>query len=645
MSRIGAVIAGKYRVDRLIGHGGMGVVMAATHIELREQVALKFLHPTRADEPSAVERFLREARAVVRLRSEHVARVLDVGRLEDGMPFMVMELLEGEDLGAVIKKRGMTLEEAVEVILQACVGIAEAHAHGLVHRDIKPANLFLTRRTDGTTCVKVLDFGLVKLLGGDSGENATGANELLGSPSYMSPEQIGSAAEIDARADVWSLACVFFEALTGKRPFHAPTLPEVVARVMQGEPTPLRALMPQAPPRIEEVIREALVKDRSLRTSSVAAFAEALLPFAKKRDRLLVERINRILWHKSVPSLVPPEAEDESTSTLIDVPPRHVADALPGSPSPASRGPTIRPRAPREVVWLPTLTGGEEVPWVAGGDEPASTSSVGSDPRRSRRRGRATLRFAMVAGQVGSTLDELKEAAGAGWAFRLCNDYGTLLEVLDLDEVDLAWLPPVPYVRAAVAGLARLVLTCERKGLASYNAAIVVREDAAAKDLSYLKGRNCVWVDKWSAAGYLVPRQMLRVAGVDPDRDLGAQGFARSYRSVITALTSGAADAGALYCSLDQGELVQSAWMPSDGLRALAVSEPIPGDTICVPPSQTTEDSDIIVDRLLDLASSPRASRVFQRVLGTNRFVAGNPDRYASLIAAQAADALGRNRS
>src|SRR6185295_3411573 len=160
----GQILAGKFRIERVLGQGGMGIVVAATHLQLDERVALKFLLPEALSNPEAVERFTREARAAVKIKSEHVARVSDVGMLETGAPYMVMEYLEGEDLGHWVSQRGaLPTTQAVEFVLQAAEAIAEAHALGIVHRDIKPANLFCVRRADGLLSVKVLDFGISKL--------------------------------------------------------------------------------------------------------------------------------------------------------------------------------------------------------------------------------------------------------------------------------------------------------------------------------------------------------------------------------------------------------------------------------------------------------------------------------------------------
>ena len=184
----GDILVAKYRVDHILGIGGFGAVLAATHIQLEEKVAIKVLLPHAAKNPAASERFLREARAAVRIRSEHVARVTDVGQLADTTPYMVMEYLHGQDLSALVKSSGgQSVSDVAEWILQACEALAEAHSLGIIHRDLKPANLYLTRKFDGAPCVKVLDFGISKMsneLGGDKGMTKT--SDVMGSPFYLS---------------------------------------------------------------------------------------------------------------------------------------------------------------------------------------------------------------------------------------------------------------------------------------------------------------------------------------------------------------------------------------------------------------------------------------------------------------------------
>ena len=297
--REGDILANKYRIDRILGEGAMGVVVAARHLKLDERVAIKFLQPETLANAEAVARFEREARAAVRIKSEHVARVFDVGTLENGAPYMVMEHLEGGDLAAWLQQRGpLPIEQTVEFVLQALEAIAEAHGLGIVHRDLKPANLFCIRRADGLLSIKVLDFGISKIGGpgaSASDMNMTRTSDVMGSPLYMSPEQMQSARDVDATTDIWALGIILFQLLTGKAPFVAANMPELVMKIAMTAPQPLRSAMPTAPAGLEQIIRRCLEKDRSKRYPNVAELALALAEFGSKRGRASAERVARVI--------------------------------------------------------------------------------------------------------------------------------------------------------------------------------------------------------------------------------------------------------------------------------------------------------------------------------------------------------------
>ena len=293
----GTIIADKYRVVRTLGEGGMGLVVSATHMGLEQEVAIKFLLPDATRSDVAVERFLREAKVAAKIRSDHVARVHDVGKLDgaDGnVPYIVMEHLEGSDLRQLIDRGGaLPLEEACEIVLQACEGLAQVHAAGIVHRDLKPSNLFVTRKADGSPAVKLLDFGIPKLTvpGEGTGDPAlTSTATIMGSPAYMSPEQLKSTKEVDGRTDVWSLAAVFYEALTGSPVFRGETLPQVCAMIASEDPIPPSARRADVPDAIDHAILRALDKDPATRAPLVG-LARAAVRFAPERARGALERI------------------------------------------------------------------------------------------------------------------------------------------------------------------------------------------------------------------------------------------------------------------------------------------------------------------------------------------------------------------
>jgi eukaryotic-like serine/threonine-protein kinase len=275
----GDVLADKYRVERMLGRGGMGEVFEALHVELGHRVAIKVLRHTA---PTAATRFLREAQTCARLLSHHIPRVFDLGRLPGGAPYIVMERLSGEDLARLVARGPLTVADAASYVHQACAGLREAHAAGVVHRDLKPANLFLVARRGAPALVKVLDFGVSKstpLLGSEASQRLTSTGIVLGSPAYMSPEQIRAHEDVDARTDIWSLGAVLYELVTGKTPFRAATLSALSVAIVTETPAAPSTLRPGLPVAFDRVVLQCLEKDRAMRFESVDALAAALAPF------------------------------------------------------------------------------------------------------------------------------------------------------------------------------------------------------------------------------------------------------------------------------------------------------------------------------------------------------------------------------
>ncbi len=321
---VGEIVAGKYRIEAVLGEGGMGVVFAARHIALNGQFALKFLSSQALGNSQAVGRFYREAQAAVKLRSEHAVRVFDVGTHENGLPYLVMEYLEGGDLGHLLETTGpLPIAEALDYVMQACAAIADAHSAGVIHRDIKPSNLFCVTRQEKSLLIKVLDFGISKVtdaLAGDQGITVTG--NFLGSPSYMSPEQMRAPDRVDYRSDIWSLGVVLYECLTDKLPFPASTLPEVCLRVAQDPPIPPSHYRPDLPVGLEAVILRCLEKDRDARFPSANALAEALrsfqAPLASAASSYPASRTRGTFSAQVLPAPPARHGAGSSTSTLTE---------------------------------------------------------------------------------------------------------------------------------------------------------------------------------------------------------------------------------------------------------------------------------------------------------------------------------------
>ena len=291
MVEIGAIVGGKFRIERLLGSGGMGVVAVATHLQLDQRIALKILHAKYAKNPDVCERFLREARAAAKLRSEHVCRVSDVG-IDGQTAYMVMELLEGEDLESLIEKGALSIATAVDHVLQASIAIAEAHARGIVHRDLKPANLFVTRRLDGSPLVKVLDFGIAKAMTA-APSKLTNTDVVMGTPGYMSPEQLRGLRTVDARSDIWQLGVILYEAVSARVPFAAATITDMAIRVATEPPEPL-----EIDPAFREVVFKCLEKAPDRRYEDVGAFALALAPFGGPTAAANAALVAKVLFDK-----------------------------------------------------------------------------------------------------------------------------------------------------------------------------------------------------------------------------------------------------------------------------------------------------------------------------------------------------------
>ena len=373
--KIGETLAGKYTVERVLGVGGMGVVVAAKHIHLGERVAIKFLLPHALARPDVVKRFMQEGQAAAKMKSEHIARVRDVGTLDSGAPYLVMEYLDGEDLGAVLRaRRTLPVDIAVGYILQACEALADAHAAGVIHRDLKPGNLFLARKNDGTSVIKIIDFGISKVGVTGDGLPPIGNGEMtetammMGSPLYMAPEQMASARDVDGRSDIWSLGIILHTLLTGAPPFKAASVMQVYELIIAGAP-PLRNALPSAPQGLEKILLKCLQKQRRDRYDNVADLAAALVEFGPVGARDSAERTARIQAVNRPKGSEPPPTETAPRELAVAATRPHEGDSVERDPPRAelrSRPEGASLSDPRPLD--PNLSQG---PWDRGSVEPA----------------------------------------------------------------------------------------------------------------------------------------------------------------------------------------------------------------------------------------------------------------------------------
>jgi serine/threonine-protein kinase len=380
---IGDVLAKKYRLERLVGQGGTGVVVAAKHLQLERTVAIKFLRTALASDEIRL-RFEREARAIGQIESDHVVVVFDVGTLEDASPYMVMEYLDGRDLARILKEDGpLPCEDAVDCMLQVCEALAEAHAAGIVHRDLKPANLFLTHRDDGGLHLKVVDFGISKILdakllaGGP--EEMTNAFTVLGSPRYMAPEQLRNSKDVDGRADLWSVGAVLFQLVTGKHAFEGDSNADASLAVLTREPRLLRHYA-SAPADLEAIVSKCLTKNVGQRFQTAAELAEALRPLASERTRESLDRM---------------QAAREAPSVNIAL---NVASVSPASQAPPSGAhPEVFAEIhPRKIGGHPTMPSAFKT-HSSRPPPPAPVTGSEGPPRRSMRPLGLVLGLALVA--------------------------------------------------------------------------------------------------------------------------------------------------------------------------------------------------------------------------------------------------------
>ena len=318
----GTVFAGRFRIERVLGRGGMGVVYEAMHLHLQQPVALKVLS---ARDPESSARFVREAQIALALTSPNIVRVHDLGVTEGGQPFIQMELLRGRGLDKVIAESApLSIQRAVDLVSQACLGVATAHAAGLVHRDLKPENLFLAEQEDGSAIVKVLDFGISKIKRTLDTDDLTMDGASFGTPQYMAPEQFLNAADVDGRCDQYALGLILYELLTAKRAFEGENAASLNYQIVASKIPSARAARADIPVELDEVIQKSLAKQASERFDDVAAFARAIAPFAGANAGATADEIAKVLRH---PPVIATPSERGAPSTKRASPTKRVSTA------------------------------------------------------------------------------------------------------------------------------------------------------------------------------------------------------------------------------------------------------------------------------------------------------------------------------
>ena len=578
----GVIVGGSYETVRIIGEGGMSRVYEARNVWTQRAVALKILNLPRGVEAKAKRRFVDEAKTAARLTHPNIVRVLDMGVARDGLLFIVQELVDGESLATCLTRlRRLTLQTALKIFVPILDALDLAHEHGFVHRDVTPNNILLAEQTAGYIVPKLTDFGVAKHIAADSvSRRITDDGTLLGTPLFMSPEQVRAEPDLDGRSDVWSVAACLYFAVTGRLPFEAPSLVELAARIIMAQPKPPSIRVAKLPTALDDIIMKALSKEREARHVSARHL----------RDELRALALGSVA--KSAQIDVAAQDECRISSLLDSAPLPPFADPPPGSVGVAA--------------------------------------DVGSLRAASRAR---PLRVGMVVRNAEAHA-RVEEAFSQSLGIR-CDvwcyfEYGELVDALSDRETEFAWLPPVAFVRARRSQHARLLLAVQRAGRSTYAGAILGRR-GIAQDLAKIDRARAVWVDPWSAAGYVMPLVLLRTLGLSPESMFSSQAFLGSHDAVLDALVAGTADIGATHCSVGSaGEIVRKAWSEDDGLRVLGITGPIPGDTFCAAPGVSKTLRHMVSQALLD---TDRASPVL-KVLGASRMVEADPADYDALEAA-----------
>ena len=672
------VVAGRYRLGRLLGEGGMGAVYEAEHVGLGATVAVKLLTDRFVDDPDAVERFRREARAAAAVRHPNVVNVTDTGTDEEGAPFLVMELLEGESLNSVLKRRRrLPPEVAVAIACEVLAGLGAAHARGIVHRDLKPGNVFLAVDPDGVQRVKLLDFGISKFLGAASELTSEGA--IIGTPHYMPPEQIRGRRDLDARVDLYAVGVLLYRMLSGRLPFEGASPQQLYEAIVVGRRKPLRAVCPELPEALADVVERALHPEPSKRFQQAEEMIAALRDAMPEAPRVLpvltpgarretpsqsglrrgaasaagaeaggapigssgpMDVSTAPTWHAGgAPSVSPPAVPVEAPARP-DV--AAAASAEPLAASPRRRGYLLAGAVALAVLgaWL-LGRGGRDVPpsGAAGGTGRAGASAgAGEAAGSGRPAGPPLTFFAVRYADRRAVLRDLQPLAryltgqlGRRVELQVLEPHAPLDKLL-AEQPALAALSAYKYVQAGqrVPGL-RLLVTAVRRGGPWYQGLVLARPEAEVARLEDLRGKVFCYVDERSTSGYLYPRALLRRAGLDPDADFRATRFTGDHLASLRALQHGACDAAAVYANALYKEAERVGIDPGSFV-VLAQTGRIPYDAYVASPRLEAPLAEAIRTALLKLRpGSKLAERVFGAESDLRGFVSAHVGTYEAV--------------
>ncbi len=576
------LFAGKYRLGKLLGEGGMGAVYEAYHPGLGITVAIKILGDRFIHNDNSHMRFRREARATAAINHPHVVRVMDVGTDKEGVPFIVMEHLQGETLSAKLKRqRQLPLSDALTISTQILSGLGEAHARGVIHRDLKPANIFLTQRKPNQIHIKIVDFGISKFSAHSQQiADITSEGSLLGTPHFMAPEQIQRDQNIDSRADIYAVGVLLYRMLSGRLPFASAAPQDLFRHVMEGRHPPLEIIAPHLPESIYRVVGRAMAHERSCRFQNVKEFLAALKESPQQLSEANSQNAEGLAPHHATK-----HADDYSASSSIT--PATAKSTVPSYPVRDS----LKHRIKR-AAWLavPLLVTTVVIAWTTwrqhSQGQPVSDKANAPErafmtPQPIRIAVTRYLPPSLIKEQYVNLLRYLETKLSMPIELKVFEDYLNIANELEMQHFGVVILSPYSYIKAKEQNphIRLLATPVTRHGGKSYNGFFLARKNSDIRDIGDLRGRVFCYVSPSSTSGYLFPRAVLYQHGINPDKDFRATRFTGDHLSNLRALYSGACDAAAVFqntlATADQNNI------PSSELRIIGSTDKIPNDAYC----------------------------------------------------------------
>lgn len=618
------MVGGKYRLGRLLGEGGMGSVYEAEHTGLGVRVAVKLLNEVFVNDPSATQRFRREAKAAAAIRHPNIVTVTDTGTDEEGVPFIVMELLQGESLSAVLRREKVLSQDvAVAVAASILSGLAAAHDKNVIHRDLKPGNILLARTEDGACQVKILDFGISKFFTGGAVQDVTATGAVIGTPRFMAPEQARGQGDLDGRVDIYAAGVLLYRMATGKLPFAARTHEEIITHIIEGRARPPREVRPELSTELERIILKAMAPERADRYQNAREFLADL-------QQLMPDVLSGTVQITSV------TAGFTNAPTPLSLSGGSGAGFITGANSRLGLQQTrpatphaLHPQGARRMAWILALVillgAGGLGAWIVLRDrEPAGGAAAGAPDAALDG---PVLRIGITRYLPETQLREEHRPLTEYLARRLqrpvrlqiVEDYVDLSAKLAQGKLELAALSSYAYVRAKrrMPTLELLATHVTNSGT-TYQGLIVAKADSGITELQDLKGKVFCYVGPNSTSGYLFPRAVLRQQGLDPDTAFRASRFAGDHLSALKALQSGACDGAAVFAGIFYEAAKHG--MPPTGFTILGKTERIPYDAYCVPPGLPAEQVHSLREALLALK---KGSDTAASVLGERSRIIG----------------------